>query len=138
MEIQTPSSAPQRPSSDRNFGFVMAIFFSVLAALPWIKRRESPNLLFIGIAVFFAMFALLYPKILRPLNILWTKLGLLLHKITNPIILSAIFFLVITPIAVLMRLIRQDPLRRKFTPHASSYWIPREAPKETDSMKNQF
>ena len=83
--------------------------------------------------------ALIRPALLAPFNRVWMKFGLLLHKITNPIIMGLIFFLAVTPTAVVMRAIGKDPLRRKFDKSAQSYWIERVPPgPEPESMKQQF
>ena len=79
------------------------------------------------------------PRALAPANRAWHRLGLLLHRVMTPVVMSVIFFATVTPMAVFMRLFGKDPLRLKREPEASSYWIPREPPgPEPDSMKNQF
>ncbi len=79
------------------------------------------------------------PSLLAPLNRVWTKFGLLLHKVVSPIVLGVMFYLVITPTGLLMRLFGKDPLRLKFDGTAKSYWIPREPPgPKPDSIKDQF
>ena len=79
------------------------------------------------------------PKILSPLNRLWFRFGLLLHHIVNPVVMALLFFTTVTPMALIMRLLGKDPLRRKFDPEADSYWIPRQpAGPAPETMKNQF
>ncbi len=79
------------------------------------------------------------PRSLAPFNRLWTKLGLVLHEITAPIVLGLIFYLCITPVGFLMRLFGTDPLRRRYDPEAKSYWIKRvPAGPGPDTFKNQF
>jgi Saxitoxin biosynthesis operon protein SxtJ len=68
------------------------------------------------------------PAILAPLNRLWFKLGMLLGRVTNPVVMGIIFFLVVTPAAFVLRLMGKDPRRRKFDPAAPSYWIERKPP----------
>ncbi|GHV05192.1 hypothetical protein AGMMS50229_07880 [Campylobacterota bacterium] len=119
-------------SNDRSFGITFAVVFAVLSAFNafgyWIA--------WLIIAVLFAFIALLIPRILSPLNKLWFRFGLLIQKITNPIILGFIFFVIIAPIALLMRLFKADPLGLKFNKNSATYWIKRtNAP---NSMKNQF
>jgi len=78
---------------------------------------------------------LLNSKILSPLNKLWFKFGILLGKIVSPLVMGIIFFLVVTPIAFMMRLLKKDLLNLKFN-NESSYWIKKTGPKS--KMKNQF
>jgi len=83
--------------------------------------------------------ALIKPTLLTGLNKLWIKLGLLLGKVVSPIALGILFYIIITPIGLLIRINGKDPLRLKFDPNAKSYWIPREPPgPPPDSFKNQF
>ncbi len=83
--------------------------------------------------------ALVFPKVLHPLNKLWMRFGALLQKIVSPIVLGALFFLTVTPMGLLMRLIGKDLLRLKKDPDASSYWIERTPPgPPPDTMRNQF
>ena len=84
-----------------------------------------------GLAAFFCTAAL------KPLNLIWFKFGLLLHKIVNPIIMGLMFYLTIMPIGLIMRISGKDILNLKIDKTASTYWITRESP-ERDSLKNQF
>jgi len=87
----------------------------------------------------FLLLAVLVPRVLAPANRLWTKFGLLLHHIVSPLALGVLFFLVVTPTGLLMRLFGKDPLRLRFDPAADSYWIKRDPPgPAADSLKNQF
>ena len=82
--------------------------------------------------------SLIAPVLLKPLNILWFQLGLLLHRVVNPVVMFAMFALVFVPAGAIMRLWR-DPLRSRRTTGASSYWIERRKSKDTaGSMTNQF
>ncbi|PJI41038.1 SxtJ family membrane protein [Ferrovibrio sp.] len=124
--------------SDRSFGLVFAGFFMILAALGW--WRDSTSWIWLaGVAVIFAFVALVWPALLAPLNRLWMKFGLLLFRVTNPLILGLLFYGVITPMGWFMRLAGKDPMRRCFEPDSASYWIGRTPPGPApDSMKNQF
>jgi hypothetical protein len=87
----------------------------------------------------FAGVALVRPALLTPMNRLWTKFGLLLSKIMNPLVLGILFYATVVPIGLLMRATGKDPLRLKFDRAAPSYWIVREPPgPPAESMKNQF
>ena len=82
---------------------------------------------------------MLLPRALGPLHWLWQRLGLLLHKVTNPILLGLIFFGAVVPTGLVMRALGKRPLRLTFDPAAKSYWILREPPGPSpDSMKKQF
>jgi hypothetical protein len=133
-------SAPDAPtpSSDRTFGLVFTAFFTVLAVLPLIKGHGVRTWALCAAAAFLLV-ALIAPKILAPSNRIWTALGAVLHRITNPIILGAFFFLVFAPVGYVMRLAGKDFLRLKLAPGADSYWIPRDPPgPEPDSIAKQF
>ncbi|HQR50033.1 MAG TPA: SxtJ family membrane protein, partial [Methylophilaceae bacterium] len=87
----------------------------------------------------FLLLALVIPRVLAPANRAWTKFGLLLHDIVSPIALGILFFVVVTPTGLLMRLLGKDPLRLRFERSAKSYWIVRTPPgPDAESLKNQF
>lgn len=125
-------------SSDRAFGFVFTVLFAVIGLLPLFGRGDV-RIWSLGLALVILAVALIRPALLAPFNRAWMKLGMLLHKITNPIIMGLIFFLAVTPTALILRAMGKDPLRRKFDKSAQSYWIERDPPgPEPDSMKQQF
>ena len=125
-------------SSDRSFGLVFAGFFAVIGLLPLLLGR-SPRIWALGIGGLFLLAALVIPSVLAPLNRLWLKLGLLLHRIVSPIALGIMFYMVITPMGLLMRATGKDFLKLRLDPSASSYWIEREPPGPApESLKNQF
>jgi hypothetical protein len=126
-------------SSDRSFGLVFAAAFAVIALLPAIFGDGALRWWALVVAALFLAAALVRPSLLAPLNRLWFKLGLLLHRIVNPIVMGLMFFVVITPVAIGMRLAGRDPLRLRPRPDESSYWIDRDPPgPEPDSMSRQF
>jgi hypothetical protein len=125
-------------SSDRAFGWVFAGVFLVIAVIP-LFHSGSLRWWAVGVAAVFAVVTLVKPALLAGLNRLWMKLGILLGKIVSPIALGILFYAVITPIGVMMRLTGKDSLRLKFEPDAKSYWIPREPPgPQPGSMNQQF
>jgi hypothetical protein len=123
--------------SDRSFGFVIAAAIAIISMLP-IRHGEAPSFWGLALALAFAAAAFVAPAKLRPLNRLWYKLGLALHKITNPLIMGVLFFGVIVPIAVIFRLRRADPLKLSFDKNATSYWTMRNTPEEASDMSKQF
>jgi hypothetical protein len=127
-----------KPGSDRGFGCVMAVVFAVMAA--WQLWSVSPRWwIWLTIAALFAGAAWLYPSSLRPLNYLWFRFGLLLHKIVSPVVMAAMFFGAVLPVGLLMRLFGNRPLTPDFEPDAPSYWVPRrDGALPPGSMKNQF
>ena len=127
-----------KAGSDRSFGFVFAGFFAILAALS-LWRGSTTWHYTLPVAAAFLVVALVYPKILGPLNRLWLKFGLLLYKVMNPLILGLLFFVTIMPIGLVMRAFGKDFLRLKLDRNAKTYWIERAPPGPPPrSMRNQF
>lgn len=131
-------AATVETSSDRSFGLVFAGFFALLGGYgAWRGAALWP--LWLAIAAVFLVLALLRPGVLSPLNYLWSKLGQLMGMVVSPIVLALMFFVVVTPVALLMRLFGKDPLRLRRDAGADSYWIAREPPGPPgDSMRDQF
>ena len=125
-------------SSNRAFGIVFTVVFTAIGLFPLVNSGAL-RWWAIGIAALFLLAAFAYPKSLSPLNRLWTRFGLLLHRVVNPLVMGLLFFLVVTPIALLMRIFGKRPLQLKTDPDAQTYWIPRDPPgPEPESMKLQF
>ena len=108
-----------KPSSDRSFGLVIAAFFLLIAFWPLI-RGEPVRWWALAVAAVFAVLALMWTAALAPLNKWWTKLGILLYRVVGPIVLGLLFYVTVTPIALLMRLRGKDPLRLRRDPDAFS------------------
>ena len=124
--------------SDRSFGIVMTVAFAVMSLLNWWHDGHSWRWTG-GIAVLFLAATLLYPAALKPLNRLWLKFGLLLHKVVNPIVMALVFFGTVLPTGLIMRALGKNPLQLKTQPDANSYWIERRPPGPApESMKDQF
>lgn len=128
---------PVNRSSDRQFGLVMAGFFAILAGIAAWRGAGSWIALWLAVGSTFAAAALAAPSVLRPLNRLWFRFGLLLHKIMTPLIMAAMFFGMVTPIALLMRLFGKRPIRPGFDRMAASYWIARD-PAGPGPMSKQY
>ncbi len=126
---------PAHYTSDRTFGLTFAGFFAALALLPALRWHPT-RWWALALAAWFALCAWLRPAWLKGLNRLWMRFGTLLSRITNPIILGALFYLVFTPVGFLRRLFGSDPLRVRLDPSAASYWIERAA--APSSMDLQF
>jgi hypothetical protein len=125
-------------SSDRSFGLVFAAVFLVIACWPLIDRAVPRWWAFVVAAVF-AGIALMRPELLGGLNRLWIRFGVLLGKVVSPIALGVLFYGVLAPMGVVMRLMGKDPLRLKLDSGVNSYWIRRKPPgPPPDSMTNQF
>ena len=125
-------------SSDRSFGLVFAGVFLLIAAWP-LWHGATPRWWAAGVAVTFAVIAVMKPTLLASLNRLWIKLGLLLGKLVSPVALGILFYGVFFPIGIVMRIAGKDPLRLKRDADAASYWIARKPPgPPPDSMTHQF
>lgn len=125
-------------SSNRSFGLVFACVFAIIGIWP-LYASGSVRLWALAVAAGFLIAALAKPEILAPLNKLWLKFGLLLHKIVNPVIMGFLFFITITPIALIQRARGKKFLHTTFDSGAESYWIMREPPgPEPEDMNNQF
>jgi hypothetical protein len=127
-----------RGSSDRAFGLVWSAFFAVVGLWPLIGARPARTWALCAAGAFL-LASLIRPSALAPLNRLWLRFGLLLQRITNPIVLGILFFGTVLPIGLLMRLAGKNPLRLGFDRDARSYWIERQPPgPEPDTMPRQF
>lgn len=125
-------------SSDRSFGLVFAAVFAIIGLWPLIGDG-AVRIWSLAVSLVFLALALLRPMVLAPLNRLWTRFGLLLHHIVNPIIMGLLFYLVVTPTGLVMRMLGKDLLRLRFDPQAKSYWIERQPPGPApETMKDQF
>ena len=120
--------------SNRSFGIVFFIVFLIISLYP-LLHGENIRVWSLIISIIFLVLGLLNSKLLNPFNKIWFKFGLLLGKIISPIVMGIIFFLVVTPIGLIMRLLGKDLLNLKFN-KKNTYWIEKSGPKS--KMKNQF
>lgn len=125
-------------ASDRKFGLTIAAVCAFIGTVRLVFGHGGWQW-WLGAAALLATVALAAPTVLAPLNRLWLKLGLVLYKIVNPVVMALIFVTTIIPVGILMRLCGKDPLRLKREPDAASYWIAREPPGPApETMRNQF
>lgn len=129
---------PVQDASNRSFGIVFAAVFAIVGLWP-LMAGSAPRLWALGCAAAMLAIALIAPGWLAMPNRAWTRLGRLLGRILNPVVIAILFYVVIAPFGILMRLVRRDPLRLRFDRDAASYWIDREpAGPDPASMKDQF
>ena len=122
-------------SSNKSFGLLFFVFFLILALWP-LKNGNSLNLFFITISGIFLILGLINSKLLSPLNKLWIKFGEILGMIIAPIVMTLVYFVILTPVSLAVRILGKDLLGLKFLKEKESYWIKRK--KNLGSMKKQF
>tara|TARA_B100000131_G_C17915939_1_gene532370 strand:+ start:338 stop:721 length:384 start_codon:yes stop_codon:yes gene_type:complete len=120
--------------SNRSFGIVFFIVFFLIAIYP-LLNNENIKIWSLIVSLIFLTLGLINSKLLSPLNILWFKFGLLLGKVLSPVVMGIIFFLVVTPIGIFMRILGKDLLNLKLNKN-KTYWLNKSGPKS--KMKNQF
>ena len=123
-----------KKNSNRTFGILFFLVFLVIGIWP-ILNNEDLRWWSIIISLIFLFLGIINSKILTPFNKIWIKIGELLGKVIAPIVMAIIYFFIITPIAILLKLLRKDLLRIKFS-SVTTYWIKRD--KKFGSMKRQF
>ena len=121
-------------SSNRSFGLLFFIVFFIIGLWP-LKNDLELNYIFIGISIIFLILGLMNSKILTPLNKIWVKFGEFLGRIIAPIVMAIIYFFILTPISLILRIFGKDLLNLKFSKE-KSYWTKRE--KNIGSMDKQF
>ena len=122
-------------SSNRNFGLVFFVVFLIIGFWP-IFSGENFRLWSIIISLIFFTLALLNSKILTPFNLVWYKFGIILGSIVAPIVMGLVFFMVVTPIGIFMKIIGKDLLNLKYNKYKKTYWINRD--KSISTMKRQY
>src|SRR5687767_2950885 len=111
---QIPIMTQLKMPTDRSFGFTFVVVFALIAAWQAWAGRAVVSAFVTGLCVSTLTVTLIRPTALAPLNRAWMKFGALLHSIVNPIVLGGMYFLIITPVALFMRIIGRDALRRRF------------------------
>ena len=120
--------------TNRNFGIIFSIVFLIIALWPLLKQNDL-RLWSLYISGIFFILGLLNSKLLLPLNKIWFKFGILLGSIIAPIIMGIVFFLVVTPTGLIMKLFRKDLLNLKKNKN-ETYWLDKD--NSNSSLKNQF
>ena len=120
--------------SNKSFGIVFCIFFLIVSLYPLINDQGIRIWSLILSSIFFIL-GIQNSRLLTPLNILWFKFGMLLGRFISPIVMGLVFFLVVTPTGIIMRLFKKDLLKLKKN-NSNTYWINR--PDSKSDMKNQF
>ena len=123
-----------KAGSNKSFGIVFFVVFLLISLYP-LLNNENIRFWSLIVSIIFLVLGILNSSLLSPLNKLWFKFGILLGKIISPIIMGIIYFLVVTPIGLIMRLLGKDVLNLKYSDY-KSYWIEKTGPKS--KMKNQF
>ena len=123
-----------KKNSNRTFGILFFLVFLIVGIWP-ILNNENMRWWAIVISLIFLLLGIINSKILTPFNKIWIKIGEILGKLIAPIVMAAIYFIIITPMAIFLKLFKKDLLKIKFTP-VNTYWIKRD--KKFGSMKRQF
>ena len=121
-------------SSNRSFGIVFFVFFLIISLFPLLNGNDIRYWSLI-LSITFLVLGILNSNLLTPLNNLWFKFGILLGKVISPFIMGTIFFIIVTPIGIIMKILKKDLLNLKFN-NKKTYWIEKNGPKS--KMKNQF
>jgi hypothetical protein len=131
-------SEPVAGGTNRAFGFVFAVVFTIVGAWPLLRGAPPRWWGFVAAAIFLTL-ALLRPRALAPLNRAWLRIGRALHAVVSPAIMALIYYSTVTPIGLLLRLSGKDLLRLRFEPESPTYWIERLPPGPAPpTMPRQF
>ena len=122
-------------SSNRSFGYLFFVIFLILGFWP-LKSGENLNFYFLAISLIFLILGLINSKLLSPFNKFWIKLGVILGNIIAPIVMALVYFVILTPVSLIVRLFGKDLLALRFLKKKETYWITRK--KTLGSMKKQF
>jgi len=132
------NNTPPKELANRTFGLIFAGIFLLIALFPLLGSADI-RVWPLAISGLFALLALVMPVTLTPLNRLWARFGMLMHKITNPLLMGLVFFVAVLPTGIIMRILGKDPMRRKAKPNLDSYWITREQQEiSAESFDHQF
>ena len=122
--------------SNRSFGLVFFAVFLIIAFWSFRGDLQQVKVIPFWFSILFLILGILNSKLLSPLNKIWFKFGIILGAIVAPIVMSIIFFFVVTPTGIIMRILKIDLLKKKYNQKINTYWI--KANKNSGSMKKQF
>ncbi|MEC7099201.1 MAG: SxtJ family membrane protein [Pseudomonadota bacterium] len=122
-------------SSNKSFGLLFFVVFLIIGLWP-LKNGENLNFYFITTSIIFLILGLINSKLLTPLNKSWIKLGEILGIIIAPIVMALVYFVILTPVSLIVRIFGKDLLSLKLLKEKETYWIERK--KSLGSMKKQF
>jgi hypothetical protein len=126
-----------RGPTDRNFGWVFTIAFLFFGLWP-LHHKQPVRPVFLAISGALLLVTVVRPSLLHPANSIWTRLGILLGKVVSPVFTALLFYLVFSPVAVILRWMGKDLLHLAPNPEAPTYWLPRNPPQGDSGMANQF
>ena len=121
--------------NNRGFGLLFFIVFLIIVLWPLLKG-DNPRVYFFPIAILFLILGIINSNVLSPLNRIWIKFGELLGIVIAPIIMGIVYFIVLTPISLFLKILRKDLLNLKFSNKVKTYWV--ERIKDLGSMNKQF
>jgi len=125
--------------SDRSYGLVFAAVFAIVGLWPLTGEGGEVRIWALAVAAGLALVAWLRPVLLAPVNRLWFRFGLLLHKTISPLVMGLVFFVAVTPLGLLRSLFVRDPLGLRLDPTAETYWVEKETKRPPKgSMERQF
>ena len=124
-----------KTSSNKNFGLVFFVIFMTIALWP-LLNDENIRIWSVIVSIIFLILGLFNSKILTPFNKLWMRLGIFLGAIVSPIVMGIVYFAVITPIGLIMKLFGKDVLNLKIDKNKNTYWTLKK--KIPSKMKDQF
>ena len=122
-------------SSNRSFGLLFFVVFLIISLWP-LTHEGSIRIWSVIVSAVFLILGLINSRLLTPLNVLWFKLGMILGAIISPIVMGIVFFLVVTPTGLILRIMGKDLLNKKYDKEKETYWIKRNA--SIGTMKRQF
>src|SRR5262245_4217574 len=133
----SPGTDVSRPS-ERSFGFTSSGVFCAFGVWLLWSGDALGGAGLLGLAGTFLIATLARPRLLAPVNRIWSRIGELLHAVVSPIVMATLFYGVLTPIGLLLRMAGHDPLHRRMDPQARSYWIVRRPEAPQTRMRDQF
>jgi hypothetical protein len=124
----------KKKSSEKSFGIVFSVVFLIISLWPFLDGNQI-RLPWLIVSAILILLSFLKPILLKPFNLLWMKLGALLGKVVAPIVMLVIFFVVVTPIGIVLKIFKKDLLGLNFSDH-ESYWLKRKT--NITTMDKQF